>query len=555
MRRIKRHNNRKKINWHVLLWVPVGTAAVVAALFFAGVLPPDAAPPAGALMPAAATPPTAAPTTTVPAVTPAATPAYDSEAEISPATAGRPVNAPSTRYEIAAIVSEPYNRITAYMRVLYENTTPDTLYELVFHLPANAYYTADSPGAAAETKTYYNGFSKGGIIIGSVSLNDTIAYFYVSDDNMRLHVPFIKEIAPGDTAEIFAEFVLDVPLRNARYGRSELGFQLGNCWPILAVYQDGSWMADGYNSFGDPFYSETAEYIVSIAYPAGYAIAATGSVTTKEKNGMLVSTIAAANAREFACMLMPGMRRAEATRGGTAIQSYALSADGAGRGLQLAQQAMAVLEPYLGQYPYPTLTIAQSEMQSGTGMEYPGLIFVQRKLYLPGNEQQLAFTIRHEVAHQWFYGLVGNDQYNAPWIDEAFASYFGLYATLLAGDEEAYRALHKYYIEECAPLGGRIDGALYDYANEYDYNNAVYWRGATLIEALHQEIGEDAFKAGLRLFFAENAYRVATKADIVSAFERACGKELATWFDDRLAAPRPVNIATATELSIGLDTE
>lgn len=537
--------NGAKPGWHVFLWIPVGICAVVGLLFIIGVLPPGANSP-GAGERAAGTPTPAAealaPVTPAPA-TPAqtATPAFPGVAEEPEAPAqpaGKPLGRRQTRYEIAGELSDSFRRITAVMRVEYTNTTGDELYELVFHLPANAYYRGDSRGAGNEERSYINGLQKGGVIISSVGLNGTLAYHTLSDDSMRLHVPFIKELAPDETAEALIEFVLDIPEKNGRYGRSALGYQLGNCWPILAAYQDGGWVLGGYEPWGDPYYSETADYVCSLRYPEGYEMACTGEIVSQEipAAGQRKTTVAGSSLREFACMLTTGMRSGEATAAGVQLIAHALSSESVQKCLTHAQQALAAFLPYLGEHPYKTLTIAQAELYNASGMEYPGMIFIQRELFLPGNEQQLAFTIYHEVAHQWFYALVGNDQINAPWIDEAFAAYFG-FLPLQQRDAAAYAALRRHYLEERAAEGGRIDGGIIDYKNEYDYADSVYWRGAAMLEELREEIGDEAFFSAVQAYLRQNAYMVATRADIVAAFSQAAGRPLGEWFDLRLAAP------------------
>ncbi len=517
------------------LWIPVGICVLVALLFLFGVLPLKAAEPLPAATPAPTGPAMpalsdASPATPTPAPEePAPTP------ETGPAAKGKPSGAPHTRYELAAELRPSHDRLYAKLRVEYQNVTPDTLYELMFHLYPNAFADANGPGA--KERGYHGGFDAGRMIVSAVSLDGELAYFTVSDDGMLLHVPFVKELAPGESTQVFIEFVVDVPTRDARFGRTELGFQLGNFLPMLAVYQDGAWVMDGYQTIGDPYYSEAADYAVALSYPSNLTLGCTGSVVSSEtRDGVTTSYIAAGSVRDFACVLGSGMRRAEETYEGVRIYSYALSDASAERGAKLAKKALEVMTPLIGGYPYETLTVAQVNMYYA-GMEYPNLLMVQRELYLPGREVELELTVAHELIHQWFYGVVGSDQVNAPWIDEAVTSYLSLVYFENAGSQSAYDALFTRYIVERAALGGRVDGALSDYATEEAYVNSVYWRGAALYHALRQKLGDEDFFEGLRVYLRDNAYKVAIKEDIVAAFEAASGEELAAWFDEMLAAP------------------
>lgn len=542
----KIHKKQSSFQWHVLLWIPVALCCVTALLFAFKILPLKPAVPS---MPEDTTPPlqTTASTpflTATPETAPEPSPTNQEntdEPDAPPAIGvalGKPANKPQVRYELAAILTEAYNRLTATMRVQYTNTTGDTLFELVFQLPANAYATGDSLGSRNEAQSYQREFHKGGVIISAVSLNNVLTYHRISDDTMRLHVPFAMELAPGESAEVLIEFVLDIPQKNGRYGYTALGYQMGNCFPVLAVYQDSAWMQDSYAAWGDPFYSEVSDYAVALTYPASYQLAATGSIVSeKSSGGTTTSYVAGSNLREFACMLLSGVEKEEQFVSGIHLKAYALSKTSTQRCLQLAEQALSVFQPYLGAYPYETLTITQAELYNASGMEYPSMIMVQRELFLPGQEQRLAFTIAHEIAHQWFYAIVGSDQINAPWIDEAFAAYFGFLPLQHAENKDAYTALHQHYLVERARNGLEIDGTIEDYRNELDYADSVYWRGAAMLEALEGKLGGEVFYEGIALYLKENAYRIATKADIIAAFEAAANEPLADWFAGWLANP------------------
>lgn len=535
----RRYTHRKKPVW---LFILLGAAALVLALFLTGVLSLPAASGGEANAPSPSPVITTAPPSPTEAL-PTPPPEVSPDPSATPVQgagvtgAGRPVNAPKTSYALAMELRPSHNRLYAMLRVEYENVTGDTLYELPFHLHPNAYQSDSAPGNEEASDSYKGDFDAGGIIVSSVSLNGDLAYFKVSDDGMLLIVPFVKELLPGERAEVSIEFVLDVPERDGRFGRTELGYQLGNFLPILAVYQDSGWVKDGYAPIGDPYYSEVADYRVAFTYPAEYSLATTGTITGTEKKGSSVTSyVAASRVRDFACMLGLSMQQAKETQGEVAIYSYALSDGSATRAANIAKNVLSTLSPILGNYPYSTLTIAQADM-AYAGMEYPNLLMVQRQLYLAGRELELELTIAHEIIHQWFYGLVGSDQYNAPWLDESLTSYLSLVYFERTGNTAAYGALSNRYLIERAALGTKIDGALPFYATEDAYVNSAYWRGAAMFASLREKIGDEAFFNGLRAYIEQNAYGIATKAELVSAFEQAANTQLAEWFESQLALP------------------
>lgn len=475
---------------------------------------------------------TPAPTETLaPEITPTPSPDANDGIQNIPLNIGKPVNPANVRYELVASLNTQYRQIAANMRVHYTNTTPDTLYEIVFHLPANSYLNSSSEGSVEEGATYPRGFSNGGIIIQSATLDGVSAYYALSDDETFLSIPISRGLAPGENAELLLSFLLYVPQRNARYGVTNIGYQLGNCWPILAVYQDGGWVKPRYSSLGDPYYSDVADYAIAIAYPQKYNIASSGAIVKSDtESGITTSYIAAEKVRDFTIVLSEGTYTFSENYKGVELISTALTKSSAERGLVIARECLLAFNPYLGDYPYSTLTVSQTELNNATGVEFPGLIMIQRELYLPGNDQQLYFTIAHEIAHQWFYGIVGNDQANNPWLDESMCAYFSFIPLLDHIDNRAYNTMRQYFLVERADKGGRIDGALYDYVLNEDYSNSVYWRGAAMLGGLIEKIGESAFYEGVKLYVTNNAFAVATPDDFIYAFEQASETSLRDWF-------------------------
>lgn len=92
-----------------------------------------------------------------------------------------------------------------------------------------------------------------------------------------------------------------------------------------------------------------------------------------------------------------------------------------------------------GEYPYDTLDVVQTPYNAG-GMEYPGLVRIAEMyadLIGAEGDESLRLDVAHEVAHEWFYAVVGNDQYREAWLDESFAVYGELVYQLYTGESEA----------------------------------------------------------------------------------------------------------------------
>ncbi len=153
--------------------------------------------------------------------------------------------------------------------------------------------------------------------------------------------------------------------------------------------------------------------------------------------------------------------------------------------MTLALRALRRYQALMGPYPYPTFTVAESG--GGSGVESPGLIWIPRGLAYG----RLPWLVSHEVAHQWFYSLVGNDQARQPFADEAMADFLARYIT---GTGRASR---------CATA--TLDRSIYAYSARC-YFEVVYVQGGRVLDGLRRKMGPSAFWAGIRDYLATNRF-------------------------------------------------
>jgi aminopeptidase N len=142
-----------------------------------------------------------------------------------------------------------------------------------------------------------------------------------------------------------------------------------------------------------------------------------------------------------------------------------------------------------------------------SGIEYPGAL-----QFGDLRARQLPELAAHELAHQWFYGLVGNDQARDPWLDEGFATY----AQAVVDDTPG-----EYGIGDVPrTLRGKLGDPMIAWSGRgpQAYYTGVYVQGAATLLAARERIGAGPFDAAVRAYIAGNAHRVATPADVAHAF-------------------------------------
>ncbi|MEU9289962.1 M1 family aminopeptidase, partial [Streptomyces sp. NPDC048275] len=169
-----------------------------------------------------------------------------------------------------------------------------------------------------------------------------------------------------------------------------------------------------------------------------------------------------------------------------------------------AVRAIDDLGKRFGRYPYGEVDAVISDRFAPIGsMEFPGLVLVAL--------DETGSGMIHELAHQWWYGIVGNDEYASPWLDESFATYSG---DLLIGDHG----------ESCAEIVGWEDDTQavtnsmgYWAAYGPGWSRFVYVNGACVLHDLEKVLGSPAMAAMLKRYVRDHWYGVST----TTAFQRA----------------------------------
>jgi len=196
------------------------------------------------------------------------------------------------------------------------------------------------------------------------------------------------------------------------------------------------------------------------------------------------------NTRDFAFGASPSYQIAAGSAAGVAVRAYYTTGSGT-TAVQLAMAALAKYETKYGQYQWSRLVIAQTG-RTGSGNEYPGIVFLGGPLFDDREE------VAHEVAHQWWYAMAGNDQLREPWLDEGLAEFTASY---FFGTFEAYASSR--------PVNSSVD----EFPNlpapmtsdEPDsYNQTIYFKSARFLDGLRTRMGNSAFFDGLRDLFTAN---------------------------------------------------
>jgi aminopeptidase N len=266
-------------------------------------------------------------------------------------------------------------------------------------------------------------------------------------------------------------------------------------------------------------------------------LAATGvQVDEQVENGLRRVRLESGPARDFFLACSPDFQIASQLVGETTVRSfYTPEHEDAGRqALAVAAATLGIFNDKFGAYPYRDLDVVEAPMRNALGVEYPGIFLVAQSLYDTPEKPEFEVTTAHEVAHQWWYSVVGNDVFEEPWLDEALATYssslFYEYERGAAYAEGFYAHWEERYdrlLKEWGDERVAEDLAYFESLNKPAvYGGIVYTKGALFFRALRDEIGVSAFFQALRNYYQKRYFQTAHAEDLLSAFEQAAGREL-----------------------------
>lgn len=428
----------------------------------------------------------------------------------------------ATRYNIKANVTfnseEGRARIEGQARIRFTNPLPWPLEDLVLMLWPN-------------DEQYRSAMRAGPALI-----NGQVRFPEVEMDGVALHYALSEPLDPGSQLDVSLPFEVEAtgPIGGSepkRFGITNGMFAAPTFYPLIPRLIDREWPSAPAPPGGDTTNSDIAFYHVELTVPSSYILVTSGRTISEVDNedGTITQTITTGPMRDFAFALGPFVSD---SRSFDDIQVNAwVLPDHQGdmdRVLDLATGQMRVMTEDIGPYPYTELDVVDAPGAFG-GIEYPGLVFIGTI-----GTSRLVSPVVHEVAHQWFYGLIGNDQLEEPWLDEAAATYAeALYyegtgaSATATGMLSELRSRVRSSPDPTAPIGL----AVRDYPSTDEYSTIVYLKGALFFEALRNQIGDDAFFDFLHDYYSSYHYGFATMDEFEDVAEAACGCQLRPLFE------------------------
>ena len=477
-----------------------------------------------------------------------------------------PPNAPPeavASYELDAALDAVEHIVTGHGVVRWRNTAAVAVDQLYLHLYLNA-FADDETVFQRDNVAGFRGGGRparaGGIRVGRLFARELAAELWPSadlhpagdsDDETDVRVPLPRPIEPGERMTLDVAWTSTLPSIVSRTGFAGSFHMVAQWFPKLARLEpDGTWAHFPFHRLSE-FYADFGDYDVRLDVPAGFTVGATGTRVSDEARGdrHLLRHVEHA-VHDFAWTAWDGFdERRETTTDGVALRAlYPRGSDAAGAlELDVAARGLEHFGAAYGPYPYAELTIVHPPAYAAEagGMEYPTLITTGGDARLAWlGVRNLEIVTVHELAHQWFYGLVASDEHRFPFLDEGLTSY----ATT--------EALEAWYPDRSALAFGPLaiglpavqrvsaasawqNGALARRADEFatgaDYGVLVYARTATVLSTFARVFGREPVARALGRYAREQRYAHPGPDALVAAFVAELGADAASTLGAALA--------------------
>lgn len=464
---------------------------------------------------------------------------------------------PIANYHIYVRLDEQDKRLFGRQTIVWNHPGFEPVEEVYFHLYPNAFaskktsFMRESGGKLRNDR--FKNKQYGSMQIEHITLKGRNvgleSEFVQPDDGNRhdqtlLKVMLPEPIQPGERAVFDLRFEVKMPFAFARMGTVDDFVMAGQWFPKISMYEtagmrgrkDEGWNIHQYHGNSE-FYANFGKYRVHIDAPSHYNIAATGELIqqTSEQEGRTVHTYEAEDVHDFAWAASPHfLKYSESFQlpNGHRVQIQ-LFLDPAhehlsNRYFYAASSALLHFSEWFAPYPYPTLSIVVPPPGGGGagGMEYPTLITAwAADDEHPGYE--LERVIVHEIAHQYFYGLVASNEFEEAWLDEAFTSYA---EDRLMKEEYGLiprTGIESSYITSPAPLN------LYawDYHNHHHYADNVYIRGKLVLKEIEKRIGSEWMNVVLRTYFQRWMFDHPSTEDFLEVLQQVTDRNWRSFFE------------------------
>ena len=437
-------------------------------------------------------------------------------------------------------------KLSAKQSTTYINKSDDVMTEVYLHLYPQSFRrdAKNSPvGKMYTKKAYPNGESYCDFTISSILVNGVEhGVYYTGSDDDILQITLDADLYPNEKIDLKFEYNMTIPNVLHRFGYGDNTINIANFYPIMCVYENG-WIKDGYNSNGDPFYSNLANYNIELTTNNRYKVATTGEILSKTSaNENDTYKIKARAVRDYACVLSEKFETVSEKVGDTTITYYYYDDVTPRESLKAGVDAIKTFSEKFGAYPYSTFSIVKTNFIHG-GMEYPTLVYISDAVTDVGDYKNV---IIHETAHQWWYGLVGSNAFRSGWLDEGLTDFSTAlfykynpdynikFEDVMKNTTNSFVTFVDLYTRVLGDIDTSMLRAVDEYKTEPEYVYISYVKGALLFNDLYELLGEEKFLKVMKEYFKTYKFKNVNYENLIGIVEIVTKTDMDSYFDSWL---------------------
>ena len=380
------------------------------------------------------------------------------------------------------------------------------------------------------------------------------------DDQTVLAVPLLREVGPGESVNIVLEWTSRIPRTFSRTGTIGNFFFLAQWFPKVGVLEETGWNCHQFHTATE-FFADYGVYDVRITVPTAWVVGATGLRQDERDNadGTTTHRYYQEDVHDFAWTTSPDyLDLAERSEHPTLpdvdmrLLLQPEHAEQADRHFEATRAALRYYGEWYGPYPYGHVTVIDPAWQSDSdGMEYPTLFTAGARWLAPGDVTQPESVTVHETGHQFWYGIVANNEVEHAWLDEGLATFST--ARIMA---EAFMPRYHFrryfgdfipYVFRDIPWSRATDGnglSQYRAAARMDVQATPtyqYWPGtaqttsynktAVWLQTLERYLGWPTLREIMATFFDRWKFRHPTPQDFFDVASEVSEQDLGWFFD------------------------
>ena len=431
-----------------------------------------------------------------------------------------------TRYTMSAEYLPEERILNAEMTADIYNNSQSVWETLSFELYPNAYREGAKYAPVSKLyapAAYYDGESWGGIQINSLQGG---SYEIAGEDENILSVALPSALYPGERTQIKMSFSTQLAKINHRLGAGEHAVNLANFYPVLCSFSEGKFQEYVYSCYGDPFVSDCADYDVTLTLPSDLSAVCAGRVERVAQNEKTAYHVVAEGVRDVAFVL--GQFECVKKDGNIPVEYYYFRDPTPERTLKAATDSLGYFSRTFSRYEYPRYVVVETDFPYG-GMEYSGLSMISSNL----RTEEVPLVVAHETAHQWWYAMVGSNQFTDAWQDEglaefsaalflgAYPEYGGAYREMVNASEQSYRTFFSVRSQVSGEADTSMRRPLTSYSGEYEYRNLAYDKGVIMFDRIRETLGDRKFFSSLKKYAENYSGKTASGEDLISCFSSA----------------------------------